>query len=190
MTARHTRTARRVATTAALSLLAAGAVAGPASGATHATVDARGDLAHGADLLRVHVTNEDRVTVRVKHEDLVRSWKSGSSLSVFLDTDPARAGAEFVFVGGTFEGSDYALLPAEGFRRSSDEQVPLNGGSYRMRLDYDRDVAVIRFDRAVLGDPGKVRVEVRTGGATGPSGTGGVDWLGKARTFAPWVPRG
>jgi hypothetical protein len=114
-------------------------------------------------------------------------------VALFLDTDRDRKGPEFVFLGGTFEGADYALLPAKGWRRASDQQVPLRGGSYSMRLDYARDVAVIAFDRAVLRDPGAVRVEVKTGGELVPddsAATTGKDWLGRPRHFTPWVRRG
>ncbi len=63
-----------------------------------------------------------------------------------------------------------------------------------MRLRYAKDAAVLTFDRAVLGMPKAVRVEVRTGGDLVPAGeepaTTGRDWLGEPREFAPWVTRG
>ena len=50
------------------------------------------------------------------------------------------------------------------------------------------------MDRNCLGDPGRIRVEVKTGGEMVPAGdepaTTGVDWLGAPRTFTPWVTRG
>jgi hypothetical protein len=184
----------RLTSVAALALVSTTVLAGGASAETRVFRDADGDLDHGADIQRVRVVNEDRVKVKVVHADLVRSFKSGSSIAVFLDTDRDRKGPEFVFLGGTFSGSDYALLPAKGWRRASDQQVPLRGGSYDMRLDYAKDTALIRIDRTVLRNPGAVRVEVKTGGELVPDGTGpattGRDWLGKRKAFTPWVKRG
>jgi hypothetical protein len=190
----NTTTVRRVAAVAMASALTTSVLAGAASAETATFTDAKGDLAHGADIHRVRVVNDDRVKIRVVHDDLVRSYKSGSSIAVFIDTDRLRRGPEFVFLGGTFEGADYALLPAKGWKRASNRQVPLRGGSYDMRLDYDKDVAALRIDRAVLRNPKAIRVEVKTGGELVPEGgepaTTGKDWLGKPRSFTPWVKRG
>lgn len=186
---------RGLAAGAALSALGATAFAGPASAATDVFTDARGDMTHGADIQRVRVVNgEEQVRVKVVHRDLRRSFKSGSSLTVFIDTDRARKGPEFVFLGGTFEGTDYALLKAKGWKRANDRQVPLHGGTYDMKLDFVKDTALVRIDRAVLGNPGAIRVEVKTGGEhpakDDQPATTEVDWLGKARQFTPWVKRG
>jgi hypothetical protein len=186
-------TVRRLAAVTMASALGVSMLSGAASAETAVFKDAKGDLAHGADIHRVRVVNEDRVRIRVVHDDLVRSYKSGSSIAVFIDTDRDRRGPEFVFLGGTFEGADYALLPAKGWKRASNQQVPLNGGTYDMKLDYAKDVAALRIDRAVLGNPGAIRVEVKTGGELVPGGepaTTGKDWLGKPRSFTPWVKRG
>ncbi len=194
MNTRINTTAGRLAIGAALSALGVTAFAGPATAATTVFRDAHGDIAHGADIQRVRVVNDEQVRVKVVHRDLRRSYKSGSSITLFLDTDRTRKGPEFLFVGGTFEGSDYTLLRAKGWKRASDRPAPLHGGSYIMKLDYDKDTAVIRFDREVLGDPGAVRVEVKTGGEhaakDGEPATTEVDWLGKAREFTGWVKRG
>lgn len=185
---------RRVAVATLASAAGLTALAGPAAAESAVFKDAAGDLDHGAGIRRVRVVNDEQVKVRVVHDDLVRSWESGSSVALFLDTDRKREGAEFVFLGGTFEGADYALLPADGWKRASDQQVPLHGGSYTMRLNYAKDVAAMTFDRAVLGMPKAVRVEVKTGGELVPEGdetaTTGRDWLGGPREFTPWVNRG
>jgi hypothetical protein len=185
-----TTVARRVAGIAAVSALGFAAFAPAALADASRFTDARGDISQGADIRAVRVFNGPaQLRVNVKHRDLVRSFRSGSSISVFLDTDPARRGPEFVFTGGTFEGADYALLPARGFRASSDRQVPLHGGSYLMRLDYARDIARITIDQVVLGTPAAVRVEVKTGAeATGRERE--VDWLGAPRSLTPRVERG
>ena len=185
-----------VAAVSALSITGIVGLAGTAMAEAEAFTDARGDMTQGADIQKVRVVNgEERVRINVVHRDLVRSFRSGSSVAVFIDTDRERTGPEYVFQGATFEGGDYALLPAEGFEAKGDRQVPLHGGTYIMRLDYVEDVARISIDRAVLNDPGKVRVEVKTGaellpeGGTEP-GENEKDWLGTARSFTPWVAKG
>lgn len=187
--------ARRTAGVAAVTALVLPVLAGTAAADEAAFRDARGDMAQGADIRKVRVINGvERLRIKVVHRDLVRSFRSGSSISVFLDTDAERKGPEYMFVGGTFEGADYALLPAAGFERSSDRQVPLRGGSYRMDLDYAEDIARITIDQVVLKSPAKVRVEVKTGAELLPegasSGTREIDWLGKPRQFTPWVMTG
>ena len=107
----------------ALSISAVTGLAGPVSAETAAYADTRGDIAQGADIRTVRVVNgEKRLRVTVRHRDLVRSFRSGSSLSVFIDTDRARRGPEFVFTGGTFEGADYALLEADDFEAADNRR--------------------------------------------------------------------
>lgn len=183
---------RRLAAVAGLSVLGAMAAAAPAAAATAVFTDARGDMPHGADIQRVRVVNDGEVRVKVVHRNLVRSYKSGSSLSVFFDTDRRRTGPEFVLQGGTYEGSDYALLKADGWKAAGGQSMPLRC-DYSMRLDYARDVAVVRVARPCLGNPGAIRVEVKTGGEIARPGeqpTTVVDWLGSPRRFTPWVERG
>lgn len=187
---------RHVATVAAVSAVGLTGMAAPALAASGAFQDARGDMSQGADIQKVRVVNgEKKLRINVVHRDLVRSWRSGSSVAVYIDTDRARTGPEFAFVGGTFEGGDYSLVKADGFGTKNSRQVSLNGGSYRMTLDYVDDVARIGIDQVVLKNPSKVRVEVKTGaellpeGSTG-EGTNEVDWLGTPESFTTWVARG
>jgi hypothetical protein len=188
--------AGRVATVAAVSAITVTALAGTAFAQTSVFEDAKGDMKQGADIRKVRVVNGDeKLRINVRHDDLVRSFRSGSSIAVYIDTDRTRTGPEYVFLGATFEGGDYALLPADGFQQDGNRQVPLHGGSYLMKLDYTEDVARIAIDRAVLENPGKVRVEVKTGaellpeGSTSP-GENEVDWLGTPESFTPWVAKG
>lgn len=191
-----TRTAAaRLTAAAAVSALAVTATAGPAAADTASFRDGRGDITQGADIRKVRVVNgPERLVVKVTHRDLVRSFRSGSSISVYLDTDPAKQGPEYVFVGGTFSGADYALIRADGFEPVNRRQVPLRGGTAEMDVDYASDVARIRIDQVVLRDPQRVRVEVTTGAELTPPGGGApsteVDWLGTPETFTPWVARG
>lgn len=190
--------ARRVAGVAAVSALSITGIvglAGTAMASAAAFTDARGDMSQGADIQKVRVINgENRLRVNVVHRDLIRSYESGSSIAVYLDTDRKRTGPEYVFQGATFEGGDYALLPAKGFKASGNQQVPLRGGTYIMRLDFDKDVARISIDQAVLRNPNRVRVEVKTGAELVPPGstvpTTEKDWLGTPRSFTPWVAKG
>lgn len=187
--------ARRVAAVAAVSALSITGFGGAAMAETAAFVDVRGDMPQGADIRRVRVINgEERLRIKVVHRDLVRSFRSGSSISVFIDTDRGRPGPELVFTGGTFEGADYALLKADGFKAAGNRQVPLHGGTYSMRLDHVDDLARISIDQVVLRDPGAVRVEVKTGAELLPVGSNSptreVDWLDTPRRFTPWVEQG
>jgi hypothetical protein len=191
--------ARRVAGVATVSAIALTGIVGTAGSAlaqTSVFTDARGDMTQGADIRSVRVANgEEKLRVNVRHRDLVRSFRSGSSIAVYIDTDRTRTGPEFVFLGATFEGGDYALLPADGWKQDGRRQVPLNGGMYIMRLDYVEDVARIAIDQVILGDPAKVRVEVKTGAELLPEGQitsdpAKVDWLGEPKQFTPWVAKG
>lgn len=144
------------------------------------------DLGHGVDLRSVEVQHGGRnVVVTTTHTDLVESFRSGSSGSVFLDTDPTDAGPEYVFAGGYFVGTDYALLRTDGFANKLwGEPVE---GSYRMKVDYDADQVRMRISRDAIGSPDEVRVAVRVAG-TRPNGKNtGTDWLGERRSFTEWV---
>jgi hypothetical protein len=144
------------------------------------------DLGHGVDLRSVEVQHGGRnVVVTTTHTDLVESFRSGSSGSVFLDTDPTDAGPEYVFAGGYFVGTDYALLRTDGFANKLwGEPVE---GSYRMKVDYDADQVRMRISRDAIGSPDEVRVAVRVAG-TRPNGKNtGTDWLGEPRSFTEWV---
>ena len=144
------------------------------------------DLGHGVDLRSVEVEHTARsIVVTTTHTNLRRSFRSGSSGAVFLDTDPADRGPEFVFAGGYFVGTDYALLETEGFANKAwGEPVE---GSYRMRIDYDAEHVRMRMSRAALGSPDEVRVAVRVAGTRRDGSTTAQDWLGEPRSFTDWV---
>jgi hypothetical protein len=144
------------------------------------------DLAHGVDLLSVEVQHGARnVVVTTTHTDLVESFRSGSSGSVFLDTDPTDTGPEYVFAGGYFVGTDYTLLTTDGFATSTwGEPVE---GSYRMKIDYDADQVRMRISRDAIGSPDEVRVAVRVAGSRPDGSSTKRDWLGAARSFTEWV---
>lgn len=144
------------------------------------------DLGHGADLRSVEVQHGGRnLVVTTTHTNLKESFRSGSSGAVFLDTDPTNTGPEYVFVGGYFVGTDYALLHTDGFaNRLWGEPVE---GSYRMRIDYDADQVRMRISREALDSPAAVRVAVQVAGTRRDGSITKRDWLGEARSFTDWV---
>lgn len=161
--------------------------AGSATAATSAFQDDRGDMDHGADIYGVKVVNEKNVRVVLEVADLVPSYKSGAGVTVYLDSDRTDAGPEFAFLGGMFEGTDYAMVRTEGWNVPDNPRVVR--GFHIMRLDYDNDVARFRMTRAALDHPGKVRVAVRTSGEQ-HGGDTVHDWLDGRRVWTSWVERG
>ena len=162
------------------------ALAGPAAADIGGFDDDLGDVRHGVDLRSVSVVNEKNVRVVLHHDNLVRSYKSGAGMTVWLDTVPAERGPEFAFTGGLFEGADYALIRTEGWKFGRTAE-PLTC-SYEMKLNYKDDITRIRMSRACLDKPGKVRVAVK---ASGEQRDGDIvtDWLHQRRAFTPWVRR-
>jgi len=157
----------------------------PASADGIAVSDAK-DLGHGVDLRSVTVDHGGRnVVVTTTHTDLVESFRSGSSGSLFIDTDDANPGPEYVLTGGFFVGTDYHLVSTDGFARSAVGE-PVEG-SYRMKVDYDQETVRFRIARDAIGSPEQVRVAVRVAG-TRPNGSSTrTDWLGEPRSFTDWV---
>ena len=152
-------------------------LAPPAGAATATFKDAHGDMqGHGADLYSVRVVNEKSVRVLLKHDDLIKSPTSGSSFVVYLDVKPKVAGPEFAFVGGSYQGADYQLVRTDGWKIGRTAHTMQC--DYRLRLNYDTDVAKLVIDPACLGDPSKIRVAVKTGGDLAGGGTV-RDWLGR-----------
>jgi hypothetical protein len=184
------KTIGTVAGALSVALIAASvALAAPANAASLTVRDPQ-DVSHGVDLRTVRVTNGDRnVVILTTHTNLRRAPSTGSAGAVYLDTDPADAGPEFVFVGGYYEGTDYQLLHTDGFgHRSWGAAVQ---GSYRMTVDYAADQVRMRVSRAALGKPARVRVAVRVSGTRSDGSSAGlVDWLGEPRSFTRWVARG
>lgn len=154
--------------------------------ATAVFTDTAGDIDHGADLRRVRVVNGNEVRVRVTHADLRRSWRSGSSLTVYFDTEPQWPGPEYALTGGTYQGTDYALVRTDGWRLR--DGAP-SGCQYGMELDYAADTALLRIGRGCLGQPEALRVAVRTAGEK-PNGDTVVDWLGRRRHLTRPIARG
>ena len=156
-----------------------------------ATADAIGvpdpaDLQHGVDLRSVVVDHKaNNLVVTTTHTNLRETFRSGSGGAVFIDTDSADQGPEYVVVGGYFVGTDYSLLHTDGFAGSTWGD-PVEG-SYRMTVDYDKEQVRTRISRAALGSPEQVRVAVRVAGTRTDGSTTRRDWLGDPRSFTEWV---
>jgi hypothetical protein len=178
-------------TTAALSTAAlALGLAGPANADAIGMRDPL-DTFHGSDLRSVVVRNTDNnLFVTTTHYGLRRDFRTGSAGSVYIDTDRTDKGPEYVFTGAFFQGSDYQLLRTEGFG-SKNWGRRVTRGFHEMKVNYDKERVQFRMTRAALGRPGKVRVAVRVVGTrTDGTSKGLVDWLGKPRSFTPWVAKG
>lgn len=146
------------------------------------------DVHHGVDLRSVTVTYGERaLTVRLDHTNLRPHWRTGSSGSVFVDTDPGNRGPELVFAAGFFRGTDYALLSTEGFGPAT-WGAPVEC-AHRMRVDYAEDTVHLRIGADCLGEPEQVRVAVKVGGERS-DGSRVTDWLSGPRAFTDWVARG
>ncbi|MEQ6900708.1 hypothetical protein [Nocardioides sp. YIM 152588] len=174
-----------LAATAALVL----GLTGPADAATARVTDPD-DTAHGSDLLAVRIVNgENRLLVVTTHQNLRRSPSSGSSGTLYVDTDADDKGPEFVFVGGYFQGTDYVLLHTEGFgHKKWGDPVE---GTYSMKLDYRHEKVRMRMSKDALDGAESVRIADRVAGTRSDgTSTGLVDWLGEPRSFTDWVDEG
>ena len=145
------------------------------------------DINHGVDLRSVVVDHHaENVVVTTTHTNLRTSWRTGSAGAVYLDTDSADPGPEYVFVGGYYVGTDYQLVHTDGFGHQKWGQ-PVEG-SYRMKVDYETEHVRMRIARDAIGSPDEVRVAVRVSGTrTDGTSKGLVDWLGEPRSFTDWV---
>jgi hypothetical protein len=164
------------------------------AGAAHAEqygVDDPQDTYHGSDILSLQVRNmQDTLKITTHHSNLVRSPRSGSGGAFYIDTDPTDRGPEYVLAGGFFEGTDYLLSETEGFGPDKWGD-PVENGDYIMRVDYQADTVRVKISQGTLGEPDEVRVAVRAAGTrTDGTSHGLVDWVGKPRSFSPWLARG
>jgi hypothetical protein len=180
--------------TAAVVALSTAALTLGLTGPAHAElygIDDPQDTFHGSDILALQIRNgQENLNVTTFHSNLRRDPATGSGGTVYVDTERNDAGPEYVFVGGFTRGTDYQLLETEGFgaRRWGD---PVENGDYVMRVRYGKDRVQVRMSRAALGNPGAVRVSATASGTrTDGTSDGLVDWVGKRRSFTPWIARG
>jgi len=183
---RKTTTAAVALSTAVITL----GLAGPAHAELYG-VDDPEDTFHGSDIRAVQIRNgKANLNVTTFHSGLRPDPATGSAGRIYVDTDRNDAGPEYVFVGGFTRGTDYLLRSTDGFRVGTWGQ-PVANGDYIMRVRYAKDRVVFRMSRAALGKPGAVRVSVVASGTrTDGTSHGLVDWVGKRRSFTPWIKRG
>ena len=181
-------------TTAAAAALSAAALtlglAGPAAAEQYGVDDGL-DTFHGSDILAMQVKHgKENVSVKTLHHGLRPDPKTGSGGTVYFDTDPDDKGPEFAFTGGFTSGTDYVLVETEGFgpKQWGD---PVEHGDYIMHINYKKETVRIVVSRGALGEPDEVRVAMRaSGNRTDGTSKGLVDWVGKPRSFSPWLARG
>lgn len=162
-------------------------LAGPASAERYG-IDDPIESGHGVDLVAVSVVNgQGNLRVVLTHNNLRRTPTPAASGAVYIDTDAADRGPEFVLVGGFFAGTDYQMLTTEGFGLNQWGD-PVDG-FYILKLDYDKETTSIRISREALGGADQVRVAVRVSGDRAGGGHV-VDWMGKPRSFSLWLARG
>jgi hypothetical protein len=130
------------------------------------------------DIHRVTVANKTRLQVRIVVDDLQR--RTGRSASVWIDTNQARIGPEFVIGSGLYD-SDWMISRARGWRVAG--SGPLNC-PVDQRLDFRRDVISWTTGPACLGKYSAVRVSAEAGKG------GHTDYSPKRHRFHAWVGRG
>ncbi|MCF6377589.1 hypothetical protein L2K70_08235 [Nocardioides KLBMP 9356] len=174
----------RIALAAGSALALASIVAAPAHAEFYSIddpADASGSLSdiqgfeanHGSDNLRV----------KVYFDELVRS--SAAGVSVFIDTDRAAKGPEYVLSSGLGDGTDYVLTEAVAWR-GSDNRVTCD---YQARPRWGKDVFRAVISRDCFDDAASVRVSVKMVDPTDGS-TPVVDWAPKRHRWSLPVASG
>jgi hypothetical protein len=117
-------------------------------------------------------------------DDIVKDFTSDAGATVYVDTDPATPGPDFLLGTPLFEGSDYAMFRTNRWQPVGEPLTCF----HNVQLDFDNDVARIAFGRGCLGNPDAVRVAVKT--ASGQMNGIARDWLVSRRHLTSWVERG
>ena len=130
----------------------------------------------GMDIHRVSVVNEKRLQVRIKVDDLKKTYGRGAG--VWLDTDPEHKGPEFVIGSGLYQ-SDWQISRTEGWKVVSDPLAcPVD-----QRLRYADDVISWTTGPQCLGKYDQVRVSAET------QTEDAHDFSPARREWHPWVDR-
>lgn len=117
-----------------------------------------GDGAGRDGLTHVRVSSQDRAfIVRTTHQDLRR--RSSGGMTVRIDTNRRRQGAEFRLTTGLGRGTDYVLLNRRG--------NPVDCRAYRVNVDWAADTVRARIGKGCLRTPAAVRVHVVAHGTNG-----------------------
>ncbi len=164
----------RISLTAVSALLLAGLTAAPAHAEYYSIDDPADASASLTDITGIRAKHGSaNLLVTVRFDELMRS--SAAGVSIFIDTDRARKGPEFVLSSGLGDGTDYVLTRAAGWR-GSDRRVDC---AYEARPKWGiKDLFRARISRDCLGEPGSVRVSVKM-----------VDQADGSRPVVDWAPK-
>jgi len=164
------------------------ATAAPAAAERAGFTDPADATASLNDLRRVTVAHNDgALRLRVRVTDLRATSDGGpAGLTVWVDTDRGTAGPDLRLGTGLQSGTDYQLVRTTGWKPSSEALTC----PYSVRLRPAKDLVDLRISRRCLGaDVAEARVAVRMDDHDDASHPV-RDWLGKRRSFTPWLVRG
>lgn len=158
---------------AAAVLLMTGLLAASAQAEGYSVDDPADAAASLTDIygLQARHTSEN-LALKVRFKELLPT--SAAGVAIYIDTDRARKGAEFVLHSGLGDGTDYLLTKATGWRRSG---APVDC-DYVARPKWNKDVFRVRISRDCLGEPSAVRVAVQM-----------IDQADGSHPVTDWVPR-
>jgi hypothetical protein len=164
-------------------LAAVCAVPTPAAADVGRLDDPRRDTAAPADLVRVTVTNADRVVVAVRHRNLGFGARGPLTLRVAFDTGPRFDGPEFFLRVRYQTDAPVDLRTAGGWDAIQGPATGCTGE--RVAALPAQDVTRLSLPASCLGDPARLRVQVRLTAADGAA----PDVAPSARTMGPAVRR-
>jgi hypothetical protein len=155
----------------------------PAAAAEKTFADRRGDTTHPADIVRVRVENADRIVVVVHHHNL--TFHDGpASIRIAYDVGPRYPGPEFYLRLKYQSDERPELRAARGWGKLDSPPIATcQGESVRVLPALDR--TRISVPRSCLGDPRRVRVQVRL--SLFADDDRRADVAPATRTMGPWV---
>ena len=163
----------RTALTAGAAIALAGIAAAPAHAEFYSIDDPADASASLSDIYGIEANHGgENLLVKVRFNDLVRS--SAAGLSVFIDTDRASKGPEYVLSSGLGDGTDYVLTAADGWH-GSDDRIDCD---YAARPKWGNDVFRAVISRDCLDRPASVRVSVKM-----------VDQADGSHPVGDWAPK-
>ena len=155
----------------------------PAAAASATFSDPRGDTTHPADIVAVHVKNEKRIVVVVRHANL--TFRDGpGKIRIAYDTSESNEGPEFFLKLAYQSDRKPELRATTGWGHFHSAPIASCAGE-RARVRPGRDKTRISVPRSCFGDPARVRVQVRL--APFKDDNRRVDLAPGPRKAGPWV---
>jgi hypothetical protein len=168
------RTALTLGAAVALTALAAA----PAHAEFYSIDDPADATASLTDIYAIEANHgSQNLMVKVRFNELMRS--SAAGVSIFIDTDPDRKGAEYVLSSGLGDGTDYVLTEAKGWR-AVDKRVSCD---YTAKPKWGKDLFRTVISRDCFDRAPKVRVSVKMGDQADGSHPV-VDWAPKRHRWS------